>query len=222
MSALFRDSLVDREKRIDRMMLHFRHAEYLFLTSKPVGLPTPHELIWLLFQDAMHTVRNTPFTELQRVSNVRSLMPATRITDNDAFATELARLQSNLPQWDSKMVRTTVSAADVDRMVDVLDLVRLVEDRERDRLRRVVLARASGLSIQQCGRIWDKHRIGFDRRAMNDLQQRFIGQILVGLDKHFGLVRTSRGFRRLTVREIERRARANKRRAEEAEPARAA
>jgi hypothetical protein len=107
-------------------------------------------------------------------------------------------------------------------MVDVLDLVRLVEDRERDRLRRVVLARASGLSIQQCGRIWDKHRIGFDRRAMNDLQQRFIGQILVGLDKHFGLVRTSRGFRRLTVREIERRARANKRRAEEAEPARAA
>jgi hypothetical protein len=118
------------------------------------------------------------------------------------------------------MVRTTVSAADVDRMVDVLDLVRLVEDRERDRLRRVVLARASGLSIQQCGRIWDKHRIGFDRRAMNDLQQRFIGQILVGLDKHFGLVRTSRGFRRLTVREIERRARANKRRAEEAEPVR--
>lgn len=205
MTTLFMDSPAEREKRIDRIVEHIRHAEWLHSTKKHSRAPTPATLLWLLLEDAMTTVRNTPFDELRQVSQVRSLMPQARVSDNEAWALQVARLSSGMRQWEDKQVRRAVNASDVDRMVDVLDLLRFVQGRDRDRLCRATLARAAGLSIDQCGRVWDRFRTDFDRRAMHDIKQRVVGQVLDGMDRHFGLVRTSRGFRRLTVREIEKR-----------------
>lgn len=215
MNGLFLDSPSELEKRVGRLVEHFRHAEFIFFQSNPKGLPTPSGLLWILLQDAMHTARNTPDLERRMVSRVGSAMPSTRVTDNAAYQTELSRLLDGIPQFDAKEVRSTVNEAAVDRMVDVLDLLRLIVGGRRGkdvaRMKRVVLARAAGLTIEQCGRIWDRSRIDFDRRSFHDIKSRVLGQLLAGIETHFWLKRTSRGFRRLTMREIERQTKARKR-----------
>lgn len=214
MSRLFLDSPKELEKRIDRMVDHFRTAEYLFYQTKSKGIPNPRELIWLLFQDAMRTARNTPFTEIYKLRSMRSALPDTRVSEADAFATKVARLSSGMSQYDDSVVRSKVNETDLDRMVDVLDLLRFAAGEGALRRRRVVLARAAGLTNEQCARIWDRFRVYEGPRQMAyvvyDAKQRVIGDILQGMDRHFALARTSRGFRRLSIREIERRKRAKK------------
>ncbi|WEX10320.1 hypothetical protein [Chelativorans sp. AA-79] len=205
MSGPFLDSPRDLERRIDRLVEHFRHAEWMFYAQKPKGIPSPSDLLWLLLTDAMDTVRRLPFTELRQVSAVRTYMPGARVTPADFRAMRNARLQAGMPEYDLQEPRQAVNQSAADRMVDVLDLLRFVSGKNADRMRRVCLARAAGMSLEQCGRIWAKGRTDFDRRAMHDIRSRVIGQILDGIAKHFGLVKTSRGFRRLTVREIEQR-----------------
>lgn len=228
MSSLFLDKPGELEKRIDRLVEHFRHAEYLFYLKSPKGLPTPHDLLWLLIADAVHTARLLPDVERRMVSRVGSAMPSARETEQEAFVRERSRLMDGMPQYDATEVRVVVHEDASDRMVDVLDLLRFVvgghNGKDVLRMKRTVVARAAGLSIEQCGRIYDKHRLGFDRRAMWDIKQRIIGQVLKGIEREFGLVRTSRSFRRLTVREIEKRRKdrkreENRRRREEAENA---
>ena len=230
MTAPFLDSPAELEKRIDRLVEHFRHAEYLFYASKPRGIPNPRDLLWLLLKDAMHTARNMPDAERAKLSRVGTSMPEVRAAIYDVaslheleqqdYEAQVSRLRDGMRQYDHIQVRETPSETAIDRMTDVLDLLRFVKagrgGKTVSRLRRCVLARASGLTIEQCGRIWDKHRTDFDRRAMHDLKSLTLGQILVGIEKHFGLVKTSRGFRRLTVREIERRKKARKRQEQEA------
>lgn len=214
MAGLFLDKPADMEKRIERLIGHFRHAESVFYATKPRGIPTPRDLLWLLLQDAMHTARYVQDRERAMVSRVGTVMPSTRDTIDEAYQRELSRLLDGMAQYDATEVRHTPNETAVDRMVDVLDLLRFVvagrRGREVQRLKRSVLARAAGLSIEQCGRIFDRHRIDFDRRAMHDLKDRVVGQVLAGIEAEFGLVRTSRSFRRLTLREIERRKKARK------------
>lgn len=218
---LFLDKPAEAEKRIERLIGHFRHAEYVFYASRPTGIPTPRELVWLLLQDAMHTARNLRDEERAMVSRVATVMPATRDTIDEAYQRELSRLLDGMAQYDATEVRQTPNETAVDRMVDILDLLRFVvsgrKGRDVLRLKRCVLARAAGLSLEQCGRIFDRHRIDFDRRAMHELKSRVVGQILAGIERDFGLVRTSRSFRRLTVREIERRKKLRKMNAERGE-----
>lgn len=222
MTGLFRDTPRDLEKRIDRLVEHFRHAEYLFFLNNPRGLPTPSELLWLLVCDAVRTAQHMPDVERRMVSRVGSAMPSARVTIDQAYEVELSRLLDNselvsrgLPKHTSAPIREAVNQSDADRMVDVLDLLRFVvggrAGKDALRMKRVVLARAAGLSLEQCGRVWDKHRLNFDRRSMHDIKSRVLGQILGNIEKEFGLIRTSRGFRRLTVREIERRRKERKR-----------
>ena len=222
MSSLFRDSPSDLEKRIDRLVEHFRHAESVFFAQAKSGLPTPRDLLWILICDAVKTARLLPDRERAVVSRVPSALPQSRITPDQAYAVELSRLQDNddlarrgMPPKHEPLAREAVNQTDVDRMVDVMDLLRFVvgghNGRDVQRMKRTVLARAGGLTLEQCGRVYDKHRLGFDRRAMHDLKSRVVGQMLAGIEREFGLVRTSRSFRRLTIREIEKRSQRKKR-----------
>jgi hypothetical protein len=229
-SKLFLDKPEDLEKRIERLLAHFRHAEYVYfnITNKRGGMPSPRDLLWLLLSDAMETARNVPRDDLRMVSHVGSVGMGARDTADLAYAREVSRLQSGMPQYDQTAVRSVPSEQAIDRMVDVFDLMRFVvagrKGKDVLRYKRVVMARAAGLSLEQCGRIWDKHRTDFDRRSMHDLKVLVLGQILKGIEKQFGLVKTSRGFRRQTMREIDQARRARKReearrRREEAEDA---
>ncbi|RVC47616.1 hypothetical protein EN781_00325 [Mesorhizobium sp. M4A.F.Ca.ET.090.04.2.1] len=215
MTKLFLDTPKELEKRIDRLVEHLRHAEFLFFNVSKHGLPSPRDLLWLLLSDAMETASNVPRDDLRMVSHVGTVMPGTRDTADLAYAREVARLQAGMPQYDRTSVKSVPSEQAIERMVDVFDLMRFViagrAGKDVLRMKRTVMARAAGLSLEQCGRIWDRHRIDFDRRAMHDLKQLVLGQILKGIEKQFGLVRTSRSFRRLTVREIEERKKARKR-----------
>lgn len=221
MTSLFRDKPRDLEKRIDRLVEHFRHAENLFFSRNRRGLPTPRDLLWLLISDAVHTARLMPDEERRAVSRVGSVMPSTRVTVDQAYQVELSRLLDGMPQYDATEVRVVVNQAAADRMVDILDLLRFVvgghNGKDVLRMKRTVIARAAGLSMEQCGRVYDKHRLGFDRRAMHDIKSRVLGQVLVGIEREFGLIRTSRSFRRLTVREIEKRRAREKQLRQEAE-----
>lgn len=220
MTSLFLDKPAELEKRIDRLVDHFRHAENLFFTKNPHGLPSPRDLLWLLIEDAVHTARSMPFQELRLVQRVASALPATRDTIEAATFRENARLEAGMNQYDTTVVRVAVNESSIDRMVDILDLFRFVvggrAGKDAIRMKRVVQARAAGLSIEQCGRVWDRHRIDFDRRSMHDIKSKVLGQILQGIERTFGLVRTSRSFRRLTMREIEARKKARRRREREA------
>ncbi|MES0071877.1 hypothetical protein [Mesorhizobium sp. M0058] len=215
MGSLFLDTPANLEKRVDRLVEHFRHAEYLFYLKTPKGLPTPRDLLWLLVSDSVHTARQMPDLERRMVSRVGSAMPSARETEGERHQRELSRLLDGMPQYDATEVRVVVHEDASDRMVDILDLLRFVigghNGKDVLRMKRTAVARAAGLSIEQCGRIYDKHRLGFDRRAMHDIKGRVLGQILAGIEREFGLVRTSRSFRRLTVREIEKRNKERKR-----------
>lgn len=215
MTKLFLDSPKDLERRIERLLGHLRHAEYLFFNSNKTGLPTPRDLLWLLLQDAMETARDVPRDDLRMVKHVGTVMPATRDTAELAYAREISRLQSGMPQYDRTSVKTVPSEQAVERMVDVFDLLRFVvagrNGKDVQRIKRTVMGRAAGLSLEQCGRIFDKHRTDFDRRSMHDLKQLVLGQILKGIEDQFGMVRTSRSFRRLTLKEIDQARRARKR-----------
>ncbi len=226
MSSLFLDKPNDFNKRVDRLVEHFRLAETWFFIKNARGLPTPRDLLWLLICDAVHTARLLPDVERRMVSRMGSAMPSARETELEARIREVSRLADGMPQYDDTEVRVVVHEDASDRMVDVLDLLRFVvgghNGKDVLRMKRTVVARAAGLSIEQCGRIYDKHRLGFDRRAMWDIRNRVLGQILKGIETEFGLVRTSRGFRRLSLKEIDRRRRDRKsdekrRRREEAE-----
>lgn len=222
---LFRDSPQEMERRVDRLVAHFRHAEFLFYESKPRGVPNARDLLWLLLQEAVHTARNMPDAERAMVSRIGSTMPSARAASHDAvgigaleredYEVQVSRLRDGMRQHDHIKVKETPTETATDRMVDILDLLRFVKagrrGKDAQRMKRCVLARAAGLTIEQCGRIWDRDRIDFDRRAMWDIRSRVLGQILKGIETEFGLVRTTRGFRRLTVREIEARAKAKKR-----------
>jgi hypothetical protein len=214
-SKLFLDKPDELEKRIGRLLEHFRHAEFLFFNVAKRGLPSPRDLLWLLLCEAMETARNVPRDDLRLISRVGSVGMGARDTADLAYAREVSRLQSGMPQYDQTTVRSVPSEQAIDRMVDVFDLMRFVVAGRRGkdvlRTKRVVMARAAGLSLEQCGRIWDKHRLGFDRRSMHDVKMLVLGQILKGIEQHFGLVKTSRSFRRLTVREIEQAKRFRKR-----------
>lgn len=218
---LFRDSPEEMEKRIDRLVAHFRHAEFLFYQSKPRGVPNARDLLWLLIAEAVQTARALPDRERAMVGRVGSVLPSVRDTPGDARFRENARLDAGMSQYDRPNVRETVHEAAADRMVDILDLLRFVVGgrggKDAKRMKRCVLARAGGLTIEQCGRIWDRDRIDFDRRSMHDIKSRVVGQILKGIETEFGLVRTTRGFRRLTIREIEARAKSKKRHHESSE-----
>lgn len=218
MSSLFRDSPADFQRRIDRLVEHFRHAESVWFVRNDgkKGLPTPRDLLWILICDAVNTSRIIPDKERRMVSKMPSALPQSRVTPDQAYSVELSRLLDNdelarrgLPARHEPKVRETVHESDIDRMVDVMDLFRFVvggrNGKDVLRMKRTVIARAYGLTLEQCGRVYDKHRLDFDRRAMHDLKSRVVGQMLAGIEKEFGLVRTSRSFRRLTVREIERR-----------------
>lgn len=212
---IFFDTPSQLEKRIERMVEHFRHAEWIFenqklLHRKDSRRKATSDLLWLLVQDAMHTVRNMPDNDRRRLAKLPTIMPGTRISFQEAYEIELSRLQAGMSQYDYKEQRSTINQSDVARMVDVLDLMRLVQHRNARLMVRVTLARAAGLSIEQCGRIWDRHRIDFDRRAFHDIKSRTLGQILLGLEVELGLAKSARGLRRLTQREIEHRARLRK------------
>lgn len=226
-AAKFAEPVRERTKRIDRLMQHFRFAEaaWFIANEGKKGLPTPMGLLWLLVQDAVHTSQNLPDRERQALSRVGSVMPEMRAASHDLasvhelnrrdYEAQVARLQAGMRQQEHIKVRETPSGEAVDRMTDVLDLFRFVvagrKGKDASRLKAVVRARAAGLSLEQCGRIWDAQRKDFDRKAMSDTKQRVLGQILSGIEREFGLIRTSRSFRRLTVREIEARAKARKR-----------
>lgn len=203
------------EKRIQRLLQHFRHAEYLFFNANRTGLPTPRDLLWLLLTDAMETASNVPRDDLRMVKHVGTVMPATRDTIQEDHARRVARLQSGIPEYDNTSVRSVPSEEAIDRMVDVFDLLRFVvagrAGKDVLRIKRTVMGRAAGLSLEQCGRIFDKHRTDFDRRSMHDIKQLVLGQVLKGIETEFGLVRTSRSFRRLTLKEIDHARRARKR-----------
>lgn len=216
MKSLFLDSPAEMEKRIDRFIEHMRHAEVVFFENSKRGLPTPRELLWLLFADAVDTQRKMKNVERAMVSRVGSAMPASRDTEREAHVRELSRLQDGMPQYDATEVRVVVHQSAADRMVDIMDLLRFVragrQGQDALRYKRTFLAHAGGHGVEFCTRVWDKHRVDImSRQSLNDIKSRVLGQILAGIEKDFGLVRTSRGFRRLTMREIDQRRRARKR-----------
>lgn len=210
---LFLDTPAEFEKRIDRMVAHIRHAEMLYDATKPQRGPDrrdanrSREFIWLLLRDAMHTARNTPDNDRRRLEAMPTIMPGTRVTLQDAWEITVSRLQAGMSAYDATKVRQTINQSDQDRMLDVLDLLRFVQGRNARRMVKVTQGDAAGLSLEQCLHIWAPYSEGLDRRTLFDIRSRTLGQMLQGLDEHFGLVRTARGFRRLTVREIEKRAR---------------
>lgn len=205
MSPLFLDTPSELSKRIDRLIRHLRQADEAHHMRRPGRTPSMIEGLWVLLQDAMETARRTPDVERRRLGSMKSSWPGARIDELEAFVARLSRLQQGLPEFEATEVRATVSEAAVDRMVDVLDLLRFVrQDRDAARPLRVVLARAAGLSLEQCGRVWDRSRAQpLDRRAFHDIKTRILGRIAKGMAEEFGLVRTGRGYERLTLREIE-------------------
>jgi hypothetical protein len=216
MARLFLDTPQDLEKRIDRFIEHMRHAEGIFFASNKRGLPTPRDLLWLLFADAVDTARKMPDVERRMVSRVGSAMPSARETENEAFARERSRLMDGIPQYDATEVRIVVHESAADRMVDIMDLLRFVragrQGADALRHKRTFLAHAGGYGVEFCTRVWDPHRVDLmSRQSLHDIKSRILGQVLAGIELEFGLVRTSRGFRRLTIREIERRRKERKR-----------
>ena len=216
MVRLFLDTPADLEKRIDRFIEHMRHAEDIFFVTSKRGLPTPRDLLWLLFADAVDTARNMRDQERRMVSKVGSAMPSARDTENERRVRELARLIDGMPQYDDTEVRIVVHESAADRMVDIMDLLRFVragrQGQDALRYKRTFLAHAGGYGPEFCTRVWDKHRSDMmSRQTLHDVKSRVLGQILAGIEQEFGLVRTSRGFRRLTIREIEKRRKERKR-----------
>ncbi|WP_027163399.1 hypothetical protein [Mesorhizobium sp. WSM1293] len=216
MGRLFLDTPADKEKRIDRFIEHMRHAEGVFFASNKRGLPTPRDLLWLLFADAVDTQRQMQNVERRMVSRVGSAMPSSRETEGEAFIRERSRLEDGMAQYDTSEVRIVVHQSAADRMVDIMDLLRFVragrQGQDALRYKRTFLAHAGGNGAEFCTRVWDKHRVDImSRQSLHDIKSRVLGQILAGIEQEFGLVRTSRGFRRLTVREIERRRKERKR-----------
>lgn len=203
--ALFLDTPAQFDKRIERMVSHLRHAEFIHQEGTKDRVQTPAKLIWLLFQDAMQTNACITDKELNQVRRVACSLPSGRRSEFEAHVTMAQRFKEGMPIFDRSRIRRQPRAADIDRMVDVLDLLRFVTGADAKRQKVVFLARASGLSLEQCGRIYDRHRAEFSRQTMYSIRQAVVGQVMVGLDRHFGLVRTGRFFRRLTIREIEQR-----------------
>lgn len=204
------------ERRIDRFIEHMRHAENAFFASNKPGLPTPRDLLWLLFADAVDTARKMPDVERRMVSRIGSAMPSARETENEAFARERSRLMDGMPQYDATEVRVVVHESAADRMTDVMDLLRFVragrQGADALRHKRTFLAHAGGYGVEFCTRVWDKHRVDLmSRQSLHDLKGKVLGQILAGIEAEFGLVRTSRSFRRLNIREIEKRRKDRKR-----------
>lgn len=216
MKSLFLDSPAEMEKRIDRFIEHMRHAEVMFFETSKRGLPTPRDLLWLLFADAVDTQRKMRNVERRMVSHVGSAMPSWRETELEARVRELSRLGDGMPQYDATEVHVVVHQSAVDRMVDIMDLLRFVragrQGRDATRYKRTFLAHAGGHGVEFCTRVWDKHRVDImSRQSLHDIKSRVLGQILAGIERDFGLVRTTRSFRRLTVREIDQRRRERKR-----------
>ncbi len=216
MKRLFLDTPAELEKRIDRFIEHMRHAEDIFFTKNKRGLPTPRDLIWLLFADAVDTARNMPDVERRMVAKVGSAMPSSRETEHQAYVRELSRMADGMPQYDTTEVRIVVHQSAADRMVDIMDLLRFVragrQGQDAQRYKRTFLAHAGGHGVEFCTRVWDRHRVDImPRQSLHDVKSRVLGQILAGIEKEFGLVRTSRGFRRKTVREIDQLRRERKR-----------
>ena len=216
MKRLFLDTPAEMEKRIDRFVEHMRHAEGIFFASNKRGLPAPRDLLWILFADAVDTARNMPDVERRMVSRVGSAMPSSRETEHHAYVRELSRMAAGMPQYDTTEVRTVVHESAADRMVDIMDLLRFVragrQGQDAQRYKRTFLAHASGHGVEFCTRVWDRHRVDImSRQALHDVKSRVLGQILAGIEKEFGLVRTSRSFRRLNIREIEHRRKDRKR-----------
>lgn len=217
--TLFHDTPAERERRVDRLIEHFRQAEVWWSINHEgkKGLPTPRDFLWLLICDAERTVRLLP-DEVRKVSRVGTVLPAVRDTlQADQFRRN-ARLEAGMAEYDAAETREIASDSAADRMTDILDLFRFVTGgragADAARLKRCVRACAAGFPVEQCGRVYDKHRIGFDRRAMEDIKDRVLGQILAGIATEFNLVKTNHGFRRLTVREIEARRKVKKQLAE--------
>lgn len=215
MKRLFLDTPVDLEKRIDRFIEHMRHAEDIFFAKNPHGLPTARDLLWVLFADAVDTARNMPDVERRMVARVGSAMPSSRETEHQAYVRELSRMADGMPQYDTTEVRIVVHESAVDRMVDIMDLLRFVRagraGQEVQRYKRTFLAHAGGHGVEFCTRVWDPYRTEvMSRQSLNDVKNRVLGQILAGIEQEFGLVRTSRSFRRLSVREIDQRRRDRK------------
>lgn len=195
MSALFLDSPQELSKRIDRLLQHLKFAAELHRLQRPGRTAVLPDLIWLLFVDAMETSHSIRNAEQSRLSSLHSRFPRSRVDELETFVQRLSRLQEGLPEFEATQTRVAASEAAIERMVDVLDLMRFVRagraGADPVRLKRVVLARASGLSLEQCARIWDRNRLSeFDRRSFHDIKTRVIGQIIKGMADEFGLVRT--------------------------------
>jgi hypothetical protein len=207
MPVLFLDTPLELSKRIDRLIEHLRRAEEMHPGRRPGRTPSMIDSLWVLLQDAMETARRTPDVERRRLGSMKGSWPTARVDAIEDFVARLSRLQQGLPEFEATEVRVAVSEAAVDRMVDVLDLLRFVrQDRDATRPLRVVLARAAGLSLEQCGRVWDRSRAQpLDRRAFHDMKTRILGRIAKGMADEFGLLRAGGDFQRLSFREIEER-----------------
>ena len=186
MSGFQHDSERDRKVRIERLIVHLRHGQYLFLSTTRKRAPSPHDVYWVLFCDAMKTARNMPDTELDKVRRVRSSMPDVRFSPQDAYEIELDRLRCGMSQYDPVRVKQPVSETDVERMVDILDLLRFVGGKGNIVvIKKTFLARAAGLTLEQCARIWNRHQTDFDRRKLSYLKRRVIGQVIKGVKDEF-------------------------------------
>lgn len=199
--ARFLDSPAQLQKRIARIEGHFRHARMIYDATHPYGgLPMASDLVVILLRDAMYCHRMIPDAERQRLSRIKTWMPANRFSDLDAYELELSRLLTGMSAFDPTKVRVSVSADDVDRMVDVLDLLRFVRGVEANRDCRLVLASSAGLTLEQCARVWDRFRVWGSmrevRRLIREAEQRIAGQILSGMARDFGLVAVGPTLRR--------------------------
>ncbi|MGB3833738.1 MAG: hypothetical protein WA975_17955 [Mesorhizobium sp.] len=215
MSSLFLDNPKELERRVERLVDHFKHADHLLRENSKVRSRsrTPIRLLWVLFEEAGRTARSMPDRELQMVRGAGSSMPKWRLTEAEAYAIELGRRldpRFSTPYDRSKTIRLSDGEA-VNRMVDVYDLLRFVRKEGWQRRRAVLMARTSGLTVEQCSRIWNRHLAyeGPRHRSLvvNDAIQRALSEILLGIQEHFYLRHTGRGFERLSEREIEKRKR---------------
>lgn len=182
MTELFKEGLEEAHKRIDRLVEHFRHADYLVrqkllvqaverrggarrLNAEEQRLADlareKKELLMTLFAEAVLVERSLPDGERSLLRGGNNFWRRVVLTDADAWFAQNAR-KSDLrfrgthlafsSEYDEPVKPRARSADAVQRCWDVLDLLRFIQSEGAVQLKSLVWNRASGMPVDECAR----------------------------------------------------------------------
>ncbi|MCB1423210.1 MAG: hypothetical protein KDJ69_12245 [Nitratireductor sp.] len=182
------------DKAADEVFQYLKTCDYLARESVFKREPTPYDVLNFAFKDAMRTHRKIPDRERTMLNSMRSTMPEVTRSDKELYDIQLDRLLSGMPSHYGNTQLKHYDRMALDRMMMAFDLLNFIQSKDWHRLRKLVLLRANGATVDQCSRFWNKRRPTFSRQYLLQLIQKAYGQVYVGLERKHGIYRNHRSF----------------------------